>query len=253
MIQGLYTAAGGMLAVEKRQDILANNIANVSTPGYKRHAPVQLGFNEIFSETLRRPFHFDSDSAPAGGVRIVESYSDLAAGVLRKTDNPFQMALIGPGYFVIDTPEGDRYSRSGDFMVDPQGELATHEGYKVLGINGQPISVDGAEVNIGADGGVQVDGFPAGQLQIVEFAEPTRLLREGDNLYFATDEVLENSAQAAETQVAHKHLEMSNVNLPNELINMMMGMRAYEANQQVIQALDGTVGRLIEQVGMPTM
>ena len=252
MIQGLYTAAGGMLAVEKRQDILANNIANVSTPGYKRHAPVQLGFNEIFSETLRRPFLFDSKSAPAGGVRIVESFSDLTAGVLRKTDNPFQMALIGPGYFVIDTPQGDRYSRSGDFMVDPQGELATHEGYKVLGINGQPIAVDGAEVNIAEDGAVQIDGFPAGRLQIVEFEEPTRLLREGNNLFFATDDVLENSSQAVNTLVSHKHLEMSNVNLPNELINMMMGMRAYEANQQVIMALDGTVGRLIEQIGMPT-
>ena len=250
MIQGLYTAAGGMIATENRQAVIANNIANASTPGYKTHSPVQLGFYQVFTGKLQRPFRFDTEAAPAGGVKIVETYPDMRTGILRDTDNPFNVALEGPGFLVLDTPRGERYSRAGDFVVDGQGQLSTADGFKVQSVSGQPIDVRGGRVNIGRDGQVTVDGAEAGQLRLVEFEQPTRLVREGSNLFSASDELREKSAAAANTIVEQGSLEMSNVDLPREMIQMMLGMRAYEANQRVIQGIDASIGQLIEQVGM---
>lgn len=251
MIQGLYTAAGGMIATESRQSVTANNIANVSTNGFKTQSPVQLGFYEIFSNKLRSPLFYESDSAPAGGVKLVETYPDMKSGILRDTNNPMNAALDGPGFFVVDTPNGERYTRSGDFTVDTQGQLATLEGFKVQSATGQPIDVRGGQVNIARDGRVTVDGVDAGQIRLIEFEQPQRLTREGDNLFSASAAVQKQSAGAANTSVHQGALEMSNVNLPREMVQMMLGMRAYEANQRVIQGIDSSIGQLIEQVGMP--
>ena len=257
MNQGLYMAASGLVAVEARQTALANNIANVATPGFRRQTPVKLGFYQTFSEVLRHPFHFDVRSAPGGGVKLVETYTDLGAGALVSTGNPLNLAIQGPGYFVVDTPEGERFTRAGDFVVDADGDLATRDGFKVQSIGGAAIAVGAGEFLVAEDGSIQVDGQPAGQLRLVEFTTPERLLREGDNLYSAADDVLQGATEAADapvrsTRVSARQLEQSNVNVTVEMADMMLGLRAYEANQRVIQTIDSTFGRLIEQVGMPS-
>ncbi len=251
MIQGLYAAANGMMAVEARQDAIANNIANASTTGFKSVAPVELGFYQTLSQKLRKPFHYEINPAPAGGVKVVETYTKLDAGVVRQSDNPLHLALQGTGYFAVDTARGERYTRAGDFTIDEQGRLCTAEGYAVQSTGGQPLDVRGGKVNVDRDGRVTVDGVESGRLRIVEFENPERLQREGDNLYAASEEVRQKSAEAANTSVEQNYLEMSNVNLPHEMIVMMLGLRAYEANQKAIEAMDSTMGRLIEQVGMP--
>jgi flagellar basal-body rod protein FlgG len=248
MIPGLYTAATGMIAVEQRQDIIANNLANAATPGYKRLQPVQLGFYEVLSPKMIAPFHFNREAAPAGGVKSVESFSNLAPGSLRITEDPLSLAVTGPGYVVVNTPQGERYTRDGHFTMDGAGELATSEGYKVLSVTGNPIDVSGVKVTVSQDGMVQVDGADSGQIQMVEFQDPTRLERSGDNFYRASDALLQQSTPAAETTLVQGALEMSNVQLPVEMTSMMLGMRAYEANQKVIQAIDGATSRLIDQV-----
>ena len=249
MIPGLYTAATGMMAVEQRQDIIADNLANVATPGYKRLQPVQMGFYEVFSQKQLRPFLFNREPAPAGGVKGVESFTNLAAGPVRVSDNPLSLALQGPGYVVVNTPQGERYTRNGQFTIDTEGDLATSGGYKVAGVTGDPIPVDGESVVVSREGNVTVDGQPAGQISLIEFENPTRLIREGDNIYRASDPVLQQSAAAADTTLEQGALEMSNVQLPVEMASMMLGLRAYEANQKVIQAFDATTSRLIDQVG----
>lgn len=248
MISGLYTAASGMIAVEQRQDIIANNLANAATPGYKRLQPVQLGFYEVLSPKMINPFHFNREAAPAGGVKGVESFSNLAPGSLRITEDPLSLAVTGPGYIVINTPQGERYTRDGHFTMDAQGELATAEGYKVLSVAGSPIDVNGSEITVSQDGSVLVDGAVSGQIQVVEFQDPTRLEREGDNLFKASEAVAQQSGAAADTALVQGALELSNVQLPVEMTSMMLGLRAYEANQKVIQAIDGATSRLIDQV-----
>ena len=149
MIQGLYTAANGMLAVEAKQSAIANNIANTSTPGYKRSEPVLSGFYTEFSAKLREPFHFDNNPAPGGGVRVGEVAADLSEGALLETDNPLSMALQGPGFFVVDTPNGERYTRSGAFTVDKQGQLATQEGYAVQAVGVvSACAAEGIEIRV---------------------------------------------------------------------------------------------------------
>lgn len=252
MIQGLYAAATGMMALEERQSITANNIANAATPGFKRHQPVQFGFYQVFHDTLRRPLIHNLAPAPGGGAKIVESYPNLDLGTLRATDSPLHAAILGPGYFVVDTPRGERFTRAGDFSVDVDGHLATPAGHKAQAEGGGPVDVRGGNVNIAQDGTVTVDGVAAGRMRVVEFESPERLLREGDSLFAAGAEVRERMTGAGNSTVQQARLEMSNVNLPHEMTGMLIGLRAYEANQRVIQALDGTIGRLIDQVATPT-
>jgi flagellar basal-body rod protein FlgG len=252
MIQGLYAAASGMVALEERQSITANNIANASTPGFKRHQPVQLGFYQVFHQTMRHPLVHNLDAAPGGGAKIVESFPQLAGGVLRATDSPLHAAVQGPGFFVVDTPQGERFTRSGDFSIDMEGHLSTPTGFKVQGEGGGPIDVRGGTINIARDGGVTVDGIPAGRIRVVEFGAPERLLRAGDSLYAANEAVRAQMTGAGNSTVEQSRLEMSNVNLPQEMTSMLLGLRAYEANQRVIQTLDGTLGRLIDQVATPS-
>ncbi|MBI3117608.1 MAG: flagellar hook-basal body protein [Candidatus Hydrogenedentes bacterium] len=251
MLQGLYTAATGMMAVEARQDIIANNITNAGTPGFKRHTPVQMGFYEVFVNQMRTPAFFNQDTAPGGGVKLLESFPNLAGGALVTTANPLNVGLQGPGFIAVATERGDRYTRNGEFTIDANGDLATATGYKVQGAGGGPIAVGGGLAEIAPDGSVTVNGAIAGQIRLVEFEQPARLLREGDNLFAASDAVRQGMTPATKTQVAPEQLEMSNVSIPQEMVNMMLGMRAYEANQRVIQAFDSTLERLIEQVGTP--
>lgn len=251
MIQGLYTAATGMVALEARHEVLANNVANAATPGYKRQEPVQMGFYQLFSDELRRPSFYTRDTAPAGGVKMLETYPYMNSGQLYQTGDPLNVALEGPGFLVADTPEGDRYTRAGDLTIDAQGDLSTRSGFKIQSAEGGAITVGGGVATIGTDGSVQVDGQAVGQLRVVEFAAPTRLVRVGDSLYRASDEVAAQMTAATDTTVQQKQLEMSNVNLPQEMGNMMLGMRAYEANQRVLTTIDTTLGRLIDQVAVP--
>lgn len=252
MISGLYSAASGMLSIESRQETIANNIANAATPGYKRQQPVQLGFYEVFAGRQLSPARFAMEAAPAGGVKVVETYPDLGNGIMQHTDNPLNLALQGPGYFVLDTPSGERYSRAGNFTIDAEGHLADGQGHKVQSAGGQPLAVGEGQVSIGEDGTVSVDGAAIGRVRVVEFAAPERLTRAGDNLFAASEAVSQQRAEATDTRVVQGRLEMSNVRLPVEMVQMMLGARAYEANQRMISTVDATLGRLIDQVAMPS-
>lgn len=252
MIQGLYTAASGMYAVESKQSAIANNIANASTPGYKRAEPILSGFYTMFQQSMRQPFHFDIETAPGGGVRVGETVPDLSGGGVTEVGDPLSMALIGPGMFVVNTPAGERYTRSGAFSINQQGMLATQEGDPIQAVGGGTIDARNGKVEVSSDGTVRVDGIPAGQLRLVEFDSTRLLRREGGNLFaIPTGQNTTQPAPATKTTVQGGALESSNVNLPKEMSQMMLGLRAYEANQKVIQAIDSTMGRLIDQVGFP--
>ena len=251
MLQGLYAAATGMMTVEARQDVIANNIANAATSGFRRQEPVQKGFYEVFTDTMKRPIHFNVNSAPGGGVKLVETFTDTQAGGIATTDNPLNVALSGSGFLMVNTPRGERFTRHGAFAIDIEGQLATADGYKVLGTGGTPIDVGDGTLAIGRDGTVSINGEAGEQLSITEFEDPHMLMREGESLYIASEEARAASAPATQTLVEHRALEMSNVQLPREMIGLILGARAYEANQRVINAIDETVSRVIQDVGMP--
>lgn len=251
MIQGLYAAATGMIALEDRQAVIANNIANASTAGYKRQNAIQEGFNEVFLGKLATPQRLNVERGPGGGLKLIHTYTDLAAGPVAVNGNPLNVALQGPGYLAVETPRGERFTRSGVFTVDADGQLATPEGYKVLDSGGSPIDVSGGAVTFDALGFIYVNNQNAGQLRLLEFADPHYLEREGHNLFALAEGAPDTALPAEQTAVIPGAVEGSNVQLPFEMAQMMWGMRAYNANQKVINSVDETVGRLINDVGAP--
>ncbi len=251
MISGLYAAGLGMMALEQRQDTVANNIANASTPGYKRQYAVDKGFYQLLYQRSRDPFWANRVTAPGGGLQLNETYTDFASGPITTTENPLDVALRGNGYLAVNTPEGERYTRDGAMRLDTTGQIVNSDGYPVLDEVGQPIVADGSKVEINADGTVIVDGQATSKLRITEFQNPGLLQRAGKNLLSASPEALQQSAPATETTLISGAIEQSNVQLPTEMISMILGVRHYEANQKVINTIDETMNRLIDQVGMP--
>ncbi|PCJ66196.1 MAG: flagellar basal-body rod protein FlgF [Candidatus Hydrogenedentota bacterium] len=249
MIQGLYSAANGMMAVEDRQAVIANNIANATTPGFKRQLAVQKGFYQELVGTGAHPQLFNSEKAPGGGLKVNETFTNYANGIVTETGNPLDLALIGPGFFEVDTPDGVRLTRSGRFSVGENGFIVTGNGNRLLGVSGEPIDVSGGMVQIDEAGNVYVNDEIRDQLSILEFDDPHALSREGYTLFRAADAVLASSRQAESTIIAPQSIEGSNVQLPVEMVNMMMALRAYAANQQVLQSVSETTGKLIDQVG----
>ncbi|HOJ67602.1 MAG TPA: flagellar hook-basal body protein [Candidatus Hydrogenedentes bacterium] len=253
MLKGLYAAASGMVTLQERQDVLANNVANAATPGFRRHIPVSLGFYDLFSGTLRSSAWFRGRStAPGGGLKPVETWPDPAQGPLQTTSNPLDIALTGPGFLAVETPNGPRWTRNGHLSVDPSGRLTTPDGYPVLAASGGYLDVRGGAIHIAEDGSVTVDNRAVGKLRIDEFDHPERLVREGASLARLDATAAGNDARAATaTRVVQGALEASNVNLGTEMAGLMAGLRAYEANQKVVTAFDDTLGKLIDQVAMP--
>jgi flagellar basal-body rod protein FlgG len=240
-----------MLAMEQRQNVTASNIANVMTPGFKGQKTIDQGFNQVLFNRMRNPFWLNRIEGPGGGVQTHETYSDLRPGALETTGNPLDVALQGPGYIAIDTADGVRYTRDGSLSIGPNGVLATVDGHPVQNAAGGDIPAQGGNVRIADDGTVLVDGAVAGQIRLVEFGEPRLLQREGNNLMRAPEEGQAGEVDAADTSLTPGAVERSNVQLAEEMVNMTLALRTYEAHQKIITTIDATAGRLIEQVGMP--
>jgi flagellar basal-body rod protein FlgF len=248
VIQGVYAAANGMLAVEERQAVIANNIANASTPGFKRQLAVQKGYHEAFYLDGRRPERFDKIVAPGGGIRTIETFSNFGNGVVSTTSNPLDIALAGPGFLKVEGQDGTRFTRNGRMAI-ADDKLITLTGETVLSEDDNPIDVSGGMVEFDAQGFVYVNGESRGRLGLVEFEDPHALTREGNTLFRAPQDVIDAAQPAVNTSLLPQSIEASNVELPAEMINMMTALRAYAANQQVIQSVNETVSRMINQVG----
>ena len=251
MIQGLYAAANGMMAVEDRQAVIANNIANAMTPGFKRQIVVQTGFYQLFFDKGQSKVAFDLDSAPGGGLKITETFSDYGNGIVSTTGNPLDIALIGPAFMAVDTPQGELFTRNGKLSVGQQGQLVTNEGFDILSVDGNQIDVSRGRVVIDGEGNVNSAGEFVGRIRLIEFQDPHVLNRAGFTLYSASPEAIDQASPPDNTVVAAGAVEMSNVQLPTEVTQMMLALRAYAANQRVITAIDETASRLIDQVGAP--
>ena len=281
MVRGWYTAASGMLAQQRRLDALSNNLANVNTTGYKR----DLSINKAFPEILLRRFSDDGvrviphsdgrwgsvDTAPVvgrlgTGVEQNEIYTVFEQGSLRQTENVFDVALEGEGFFVVETPNGERYTRNGSFHLGPESVLVTKEGFPVLGENGR-IQVKLNNFYVDGDGSVYVnndfqdDPFRLvsrrenewraedllDRLQVVQVPRRRYLQKQGSSLWRATEDSGEASIQQAR-RVRQGFLETANVNPVSEMVRMIEVNRAYEANQRVIQAQDESTVQLLRQV-----
>lgn len=249
MIRGIYTASAGLATVQLRLGVVSNNVANMTTPGYK-----QDRLPEEFGKALDlAKFAVDSSGNPVGtlalGPKVGVSQLDLAAGPVQETANPLDLALAGGGFFAVQRPDGSTaYTRDGGFHTDASGTLLARDGSQVLSTTNQPIVIpSGADVAVAADGTVLATGTSVGQLQIADFAAGSQLTKVGNGLFVPQAGAAPTTAAGA--QVYQGYLEGSNVDLNESMVATMNLVRAYEANQKLLQMQDQTLRSAVNDVG----
>ncbi|EPF46007.1 flagellar hook-basal body protein [Treponema vincentii F0403] len=267
MIRGWYTAASGMNAQQKQLDVIAQNLANADTTSYKRDVATHKNFPELLIRRLnddgvvKNPFG-SSDVAPiigklGLGVELNEIFTEFEQGSLKQTNTASDLALEGKGFFCVETPYGERYTRNGNFTVGVEGYLMTKEGYPVLGENGR-IFLQDQEYKVNQNGEVYArpmtepdsDSTLVDRLKIVTFENDRYLKKHGSSFYLDTP--VSGPAIAAEggdrPVVVQGFVEASNIKVVNEMVRMIEVNRAYEANQKTIQSEDTMMSKLWNEV-----
>lgn len=240
MERGLYIAASGMLAAQIRQDVIANNLANATNPGFKGQVAVERSFGDVLLEQVRGGAEIGPLST---GTEVAGIATNARQGALRNTQNPLDLAVEGAGWLSVQTGGGTAYTRNGALTTDSGGRLVTARGDAVLGVDGRPLVVGGGAVEIDAAGRVLGAGRPVGQIALTAL-DPASLQRLGDD--YVTGRA---DPRTPTGRIAQGYLESSNVNSVEQMVDLITNMRAYEADQKAIKALDETIGNAVNQVG----
>jgi len=248
MIDGVKKMAKDMSVKVLRQELIANNLANVNTPGFK----TQRAFSTLLKQSMgaeaarmgEAPGGATSKPEGADGQQTVGIYTSFEQGRIEYTHRSLDLAIDGDGFFVVDTPFGERFTRSGSFTLTESGLLATYGGNLVMGAGG-PITIQGEEVEITPDGSVVVDGDEVDTIRVVAFPEPENLDRQGST--FASNNAQYEDVDFARTQIVQG--ERSNVNPIDEMVEMIALHRGFEADQMGIRLQIDAAKKLLEQVG----
>jgi len=235
------TAAGGMRARLESLELLANNLANTETNGYK----TDREFYNLYMSA-------DQNSADAGDPTtmpvIEKNYTDYSQGALRATSNPLDLALQGPGFFAVESKGQVAYTRNGAFQMSPDGTLVTPDGFALrsAGANGAPIHVDPSlPFTVTADGVVHQSGAEVGQIAVVNFANPNQLAKQGNTL-FSADRQVQTAAPAA--LVHQGKLEGSNVGPAESAVRLVNVMRQFEQLQKAVHIGADMNRKAVEEV-----
>jgi len=255
MIRSLWTAATGMAAQQVNIDIISNNLANVNTSGFKKS---RADFQDLLYQNLRAAGTTEAQGSqvPTGiqvglGTRLAAVQKIFTQGDFKETGNPLDLVIEGDGFFQVLMPNGETaYTRDGSFKLDAQGRIVTSDGYPL-----QPeiaIPTEATSISVGSDGtiSVTIPGQNApqevGQLQIVKFINPAGLTSIGRNLLTQSaasgDPVVDTPGLNGLGTLAHGFVEMSNVQVVEEMVNMITAQRAYEINSKAIQTADEMLG-----------
>ncbi|MEI7541641.1 MAG: flagellar basal-body rod protein FlgF [bacterium] len=261
MISGLYTAASGLIAQTQQQDVIANNLANVNTTGYKKDTALYVPFPTVFLNRIND----DKTPVPGGMADAMPPIGYMGRGVELRVDgvrpqtteegsyvettNNLDLSIKGNGMFVVMTPNGERYTRNGNFTLDSNGVLVTQQGNPVMGQAGK-ISLNNNNIHIDEGGRVFEDKSEIDTLRIAMFSKDDNLRKEGDSLFYKLDGVpLTEDHYVDQVQVKQGYLETSNVNVVKEMVEMITAYRAYEASAKAIQSQDQTLGKAVNDLG----
>jgi flagellar basal-body rod protein FlgF len=229
MVPGLYSAASSMRADERNHEIIARNLANAGLPGFRRQVTSIESFGQAFAQAS--PTHLQMSP----GLQANRFETDFSAGDVQHTGRALDVAIRGDGFFVLDGPNGPVYTRNGVFQLNGNGELLTMGGLPVRGSGGRiTIPPDTTEFAIRPDGGVSVGANEVGRLEIAHFKNPHQLVRVGNALFQAPPGMRSEPG----TSTLHQYYrESSNVNSVDEMVQMIAGMRHYEASQRALRTI----------------
>jgi flagellar basal body rod protein FlgG len=241
MFRAMYSAAAAVDAQIRHQEVLAHNLAHLQVPGFRRQF---LTFEQVASAAPRvsagAPARNTLPDLPTGVIKV-NQYTDFSTGAFNRTGQPLDAAIDGPGFFVVEGPGGPLYTRHGAFRADPQGRLVTTAGMVVRGKSGPiqiPADVVVSNVSIGLDGTIASGPRSLGQLDVVSFDEPAKLLPAGTTLFRAPAGVAPKPATA---RILGSALETPNTAPVQELVQLIVGMRHMEAAQRVLRTLSELV------------
>lgn len=255
MVRGLYTAYTGMASEQKRLDIISNNVANAATVGYKKESVTNQAFKDMLTVKIR-----DASTGyvtrPIGdmslGTKIGEVYTDYGQGSLRQTGNTYDLAIEGSGFFTVRATDKNgndliRYTRNSSFKMTSEGYIVDVDGNHLQGESGDlQVPVDAANVAISVNGQVYADGVLAEQITLIDFENYDYLEKVGDTSY----RLLDGGTMVDATGLINQGFtEQSNVNAVSEMVDMIAISRAYEANQKVIQTVDGMLDKSVNSIG----
>ena len=276
MFKGFYTATTGMIAQQRRTEMLSNNIANASTPGYKADQSTVRAFPNMLLSAIEKngkanlqngfnPMSVQQIGTLGTGVYMQETIPDYTQGQLVQTDLKSDVALVdeylpvrGDGsrtgglYFRLQTDGQEAYTRNGNFTVDSQGSLVTSGGNYVLSTTGELIRVTSDDYTITEDGRVLENNELIAQIDVAYVEDPDRLIKQDNGLYY-TEDGNELTSAYDDNDIAFSmrqgYIEQSNVDAGSTMTEMMSAYRSFEANQKMLQAYDRSMDKAVNEIG----
>lgn len=266
-VKGVYTALSGAIAQSTKLDTIANNLANVNTPGFKRDQQVfqeYLTANEKAPTTIPIPkdvaaieSFYNMQGGDKSYVDAKGTFTDFSQGSLKSTGNSLDVAIDGKGFFEVATPGGVRLTRAGNFTLDGNGQLVTKEGYPVLLAGGEgadpaarTIRIQGTEPLSISDGGDVYEGTQnLGKISVVTVNNPDSLQKMGGSLYSFKSNIAPDMQTIANPSLRQGFLETSNVNIVQEMTDMISTNRVFESTQKAISAYDQMADKMVNVVG----
>ena len=247
MTRGLYIAGTGMMVQRRLMENVTSNITNVETTGYKKNYLITHSFDEVMLERINDA-EFVGLKPSVGnltfGTLVDQKYLDFSQGGFETTGRTTDLALTGEGFFVVDTPDGERFTRSGAFALTTDGFICDPNGNYLLGRNGR-INVGNNDFGVDDSGAVVAQGNYIDTIRTVSFEDNNSLRSQGGNLYFSTAGAIEGSNAI----IKQGFLENSNVEVAREMVDMITVFRAYETNQKILTMIDETLGKAVNEIG----
>lgn len=256
MLKGLYTAYTGMINEQNRMDTMTNNLANASTVGFKKEGATSQSFDDILTVKIKDQSIGLQNVQRIGtnnpGVKIGENYTDYTQGSFRVTENTYDLALGGEGFFAIEFTNkagetSTMYTRAGQFTLNRDGYLVNENGDYVLDTQNRRIQLNTLlDSEISSNGTITQNGTAVARIQVTDFEDYNYLEKYGETYYRPVEGARTTTSDAT---VNSGYLEMSNVQVVSEMVNLIAITRAYESNQKIIQTYDNSLEIAVTQLG----
>ena len=240
MLRGMYTSVSAMINLQSSQTVISNNIANANTTGFKSETLISKTFDDVLIKNNDKYVNGKGTT-----VKIDEVTTNYEQGVIVETENETDFALNGKGFFTVRDEQGNVfYTRDGGFNINGDGYLVTSSGAQVLNSNNQPMYVGGSSISVDSNNNVVLSSGAVHKFNIVDFDDYSSLNKVGQNLYSGEGAIATNNYR-----VQNMQKESSNVDIIESTAALMSNLRAFEANQKVVQAMDSTLSKIANEIG----